>query len=304
MNLIQLKFPNNLTAVGVLEENKIINLTAQNKDIDTTYKLFMELIKNSITIEEFLEPKIKNCPVFEFNYEELISDPKKFDVNILPPITHPDPYRLFISGTGLTHTGSVKSRDMMHNDDDEKKDQTDSAKMFEMGLKGGKPSSGEIILNGRSIENERDFFLAKIRNEMIGFVFQFHFLLPEFTALENVMIPILVGGKSRITSREKAQKLLLDLDMSARMNHRPSELSGGEQQRVAIARALANEPQIVLADEPTGNLDSSNTNRIYELLKEINSKTRQTFLIVTHNSVLSERMDKKVHIVDGLINEQ
>lgn len=167
-----------------------------------------------------------------------------------------------------------------------------------------KPSSGEIILNGRSIENERDFFLAKIRNEMIGFVFQFHFLLPEFTALENVMIPILVGGKSRITSREKAQKLLLDLDMSARMNHRPSELSGGEQQRVAIARALANEPQIVLADEPTGNLDSSNTNRIYELLKEINSKTRQTFLIVTHNSVLSERMDKKVHIVDGLINEQ
>jgi len=167
-----------------------------------------------------------------------------------------------------------------------------------------KPSSGEIILNGRSIENERDFFLAKIRNEMIGFVFQFHFLLPEFTALENVMIPILVGGKSRITSREKAQKLLLDLDMSERMNHRPSELSGGEQQRVAIARALANEPQIVLADEPTGNLDSSNTNRIYELLKEINSKTRQTFLIVTHNSVLSERMDKKVHIVDGLINEQ
>ena len=166
-----------------------------------------------------------------------------------------------------------------------------------------KPSSGEIILNGRSIENERDFFLAKIRNEMIGFVFQFHFLLPEFTALENVMIPILVGGKSRITSREKAQKLLLDLDMSERMNHRPSELSGGEQQRVAIARALANEPQIVLADEPTGNLDSSNTNRIYELLKEINSKTRQTFLIVTHNSVLSERMDKKVHIVDGLINE-
>ena len=166
-----------------------------------------------------------------------------------------------------------------------------------------KPSSGEIILNGRSIENERDFFLAKIRNEMIGFVFQFHFLLPEFTALENVMIPILIGGKSRSSAREKAEKLLLDLDLKERMNHRPSELSGGEQQRVAIARALANEPQIVLADEPTGNLDSSNTNRIYELLKEINSKTRQTFLIVTHNSVLSERMDKKVHIVDGLINE-
>jgi Uncharacterized protein conserved in bacteria len=138
MNLIQLKFPNNLTAVGVLEENKIINLTAKNKDIDTTYKLFMELIKNSITIEEFLEEKIKNCPVFEFNYEELISDPKKFDVNILPPVTHPDPHRLFISGTGLTHTGSVKSRDMMHNDDEEKKDQTDSAKMLNW-LKGGKP---------------------------------------------------------------------------------------------------------------------------------------------------------------------
>ena len=167
MNLIQLKFSNNLTAVGVLEENKIINLTAQNKDIDTTYKLFMELIKNSITIEEFLEKKIKNCPVFEFNYEELISDPKKFDVNILPPITHPDPYRLFISGTGLTHTGSVKSRDMMHNDDDEKKDQTDSAKMFEMGLKGGKPSSGEIGVapewfykgNGFNIKGHKDNIL-------------------------------------------------------------------------------------------------------------------------------------------------
>ncbi len=167
MNLIQLKFPNNLTAVGVLEGNKIINLTAKNKEIDTTYKLFMEIIKNSITIEEFLEQKIKNCPVFEFNYEELISDPKKFDVNILPPITHPDPYRLFISGTGLTHTGSVKSRDMMHNDDDEKKDQTDSAKMFEMGLKGGKPSSGEIGVapewfykgNGFNIKGHKDNIL-------------------------------------------------------------------------------------------------------------------------------------------------
>ena len=167
-----------------------------------------------------------------------------------------------------------------------------------------KPSSGEIILNGRSIENEKDTHLSKIRNEMIGFVFQFHFLLPEFTAVENVMIPILIGGKSRSSAREKAEKLLLDLDLKERMNHRPSELSGGEQQRVAIARALANEPQIVLADEPTGNLDSSNTNRIYELLKEINSKTRQTFLIVTHNSVLSESMDKKMHIVDGLINDQ
>tara|TARA_Y100000588_G_scaffold274715_1_gene290747 strand:+ start:2789 stop:3481 length:693 start_codon:yes stop_codon:yes gene_type:complete len=167
-----------------------------------------------------------------------------------------------------------------------------------------KPSSGEIILNGRSIENEKDSHLSKIRNEMIGFVFQFHFLLPEFTAVENVMIPILIGGKSRSSAREKAEKLLLDLDLKERMNHRPSELSGGEQQRVAIARALANEPQIVLADEPTGNLDSSNTNRIYELLKEINSKTRQTFLIVTHNSVLSESMDKKMHIVDGLINDQ
>ena len=95
-----------------------------------------------------------------------------------------------------------------------------------------------------------------------------------------------------------------DLDLKERINHRPSELSGGEQQRVAIARALANDPQIVLADEPTGNLDSSNTNKIYELLKEINSKTRQTFLIATHNSVLSDGMDRRMHIVDGLINDQ
>ena len=167
-----------------------------------------------------------------------------------------------------------------------------------------KPSSGEIILNGKPISNEKDFILAKIRNEMIGFVFQFHFLLSEFTALENVMIPILVRGKARGIAREKAEKLLSDLDLKERINHRPSELSGGEQQRVAIARALANDPQIVLADEPTGNLDSSNTNKIYELLKEINSKTQQTFLIVTHNSVLSDGMDRKMHIVDGLINDQ
>jgi len=167
-----------------------------------------------------------------------------------------------------------------------------------------KPSSGEITLNGRIISNEKDFILDKIRNEMIGFVFQFHFLFSEFTALENVMIPILVGGKSRTFAKENAERLLLDLDLKNRINHRPSELSGGEQQRVAIARALANDPQIILADEPTGNLDSLNTNKIYELLKEINSKTRQTFLIVTHNSVLSNGMDRKMNIVDGLINDE
>ena len=167
-----------------------------------------------------------------------------------------------------------------------------------------KPSSGEITLDGRTISNEKDFILAKIRNEMIGFVFQFHFLFSEFTALENVMIPILVGGKSRTIAKENAERLLLDLDLKNRINHRPSELSGGEQQRVAIARALANDPQIILADEPTGNLDSLNTNKIYELLKEINSKTRQTFLIVTHNSVLSDGMDRKMNIVDGLINDE
>jgi lipoprotein-releasing system ATP-binding protein len=167
-----------------------------------------------------------------------------------------------------------------------------------------KPSSGEITLDGRTISNEKDFILAKIRNEMIGFVFQFHFLFSEFTALENVMIPILVGGKSRTIAKENAERLLLDLDLKNRIHHRPSELSGGEQQRVAIARALANDPQIILADEPTGNLDSLNTNKIYELLKEINSKTRQTFLIVTHNSVLSDGMDRKMNIVDGLINDE
>ena len=167
-----------------------------------------------------------------------------------------------------------------------------------------KPSSGEITLDGRTISNEKDFILAKIRNEMIGFVFQFHFLFSEFTALENVMIPILVGGKSRTIAKENAERLLLDLDLKNRIHHRPSELSGGEQQRVAISRALANDPQIILADEPTGNLDSLNTNKIYELLKEINSKTRQTFLIVTHNSVLSDGMDRKMNIVDGLINDE
>lgn len=164
-----------------------------------------------------------------------------------------------------------------------------------------KPSSGEIILNGRSIENERDFFLAKIRNEMIGFVFQFHFLLPEFTALENVMIPILVGGKSRITSREKAQKLLLDLDMSARMNHRPSELSGGEQQRVAISRSLVNNPDLLLADEMTGNLDENTAEEIFNFFLKYINKNKTSLIYVTHNKKFSKMAEEQYYLKDKLL---
>ena len=161
-----------------------------------------------------------------------------------------------------------------------------------------KPSSGEITLDGRTISNEKDFILAKIRNEMIGFVFQFHFLFSEFTALENVMIPILVGGKSRTIAKENAERLLLDLDLKNRIHHRPSELSGGEQQRVAIARALANDPQIILADEPTGSLDKKTSLEIFSLLKK-QRNSKRLIIFATHNRFFANKSDCLLEMVDG-----
>jgi len=144
MNLVQLQFENNSRAVGIIKKNKIINLTTKENHLDTTYKILEKVINESMNLDDFLEEKIINSTEFEFNYDELLEAPDAFGVKVLPPLDHPDPYRLFISGTGLTHTGSVKSRDMMHNENDAKKDETDSAKMFQMGLKGGKPLPGEI----------------------------------------------------------------------------------------------------------------------------------------------------------------
>lgn len=144
--------------------------------------------------------------------------------------------------------------------------------------------------------------LAAFRNRHIGFVFQFHHLLPEFTALENVMMPALIGGLSREKAKEKAQSLLQLLNLEGRSDHRPSELSGGEQQRVAVARALVNDPAVIFADEPSGNLDSANANALHNLFFDLRDKLNQTFVIATHNEELAAKSDRKLTMKDGLIS--
>ena len=166
-----------------------------------------------------------------------------------------------------------------------------------------RPSDGRVFIDGIDIFKMSDFELAKFRNQKIGFVFQFHHLLPEFTALENVAMPALIGGKNFNEARERAYELLKEVGLADRINHKPSELSGGEQQRVAVARALMNSPDIVLADEPSGNLDSKNAEALHELIIELNRKTGQTFIIATHNEKLAEKSDRIVKIVDGRIQE-
>ncbi len=166
-----------------------------------------------------------------------------------------------------------------------------------------KPSDGRVFIDGIDIFKMSDSELAKFRNQKIGFIFQFHHLLPEFTALENVVMPALIGGKSLSEAKEKAYELLKEVGLADRINHKPSELSGGEQQRVAVARALMNSPDIVLADEPSGNLDSKNAEALHELIIELNKKIGQTFIIATHNEKLAERSDRIVKIVDGKIQE-
>jgi lipoprotein-releasing system ATP-binding protein len=166
-----------------------------------------------------------------------------------------------------------------------------------------RPSAGRVFIDGIDIFKMSDFELAKFRNQKIGFVFQFHHLLPEFTALENVAMPALIGGKNFNEARERAYELLKEVGLADRINHKPSELSGGEQQRVAVARALMNSPDIVLADEPSGNLDSKNAEALHELIIELNRKTGQTFIIATHNEKLAEKSDRIVKIVDGRIQE-
>lgn len=143
--------------------------------------------------------------------------------------------------------------------------------------------------------------LAGFRNETIGFVFQFHYLMNDFTALENVMIPQLVMGKKKSEAAERSEQLLSMVGLKDRTSHRPKQLSGGEQQRVAVARALANEPPIVLADEPSGNLDTSTGRRLHDLLFQLNAENDTTFLIATHNRELAERCDTETQIVDGKV---
>lgn len=162
-----------------------------------------------------------------------------------------------------------------------------------------RPSSGKVLFRGTDVFSMDDTARARFRNQSIGFVFQFHHLLPEFNALENVMLPGLISGKSYESAEEKARGLLGDLGLSARLIHRPGELSGGEQQRVAVARALMQDSGLVLADEPTGNLDTATGNSLFELFLSLNSAKGITFVIVTHNTALADRCHRVLHMADG-----
>jgi lipoprotein-releasing system ATP-binding protein len=163
------------------------------------------------------------------------------------------------------------------------------------------PTSGKLIINGEQIQNMKDKKLSSFRNRDIGFVFQFHHLLPEFSAIENVIIPGLIHGGNRKELLIKAKKLLTLLNVADRAEHKPSEMSGGEQQRVAVARALINDPAIILADEPSGNLDSENANELHQLFIKLKTELQQTFVIVTHNRALAELSDRTIEIKDGKI---
>jgi lipoprotein-releasing system ATP-binding protein len=163
------------------------------------------------------------------------------------------------------------------------------------------PDKGKISLNGAEIQDLRGPALAKFRNKHIGFIFQFHQLLPEFTATENAMMPALIAGKSFAEAESAAVQLLEMLGLKDRLQHKPSQLSGGEQQRVAIARALINDPDLILADEPSGNLDSENAKALHELFFELRTKLNQTFIIVTHNQELADMADRKLVMKDGQI---
>ena len=164
-----------------------------------------------------------------------------------------------------------------------------------------KPSGGAVRINATEISSLRDKDLAKFRNRHIGFVFQFHHLLPEFTALENVCIPAFIAGVSRGEAMRRAREILEFLMLGQRFHHKPDELSGGEQQRVAVARALINNPDVVLADEPSGNLDSHNKKELHELFFTLRNKFNQTFVIVTHDKELAGMSDRTITMHDGLL---
>lgn len=163
------------------------------------------------------------------------------------------------------------------------------------------PDKGTVLINGVNVFHQTPNVLAAFRNRHIGFVFQFHNLLPEFSALENVMIPGFLAGKPDKEVRARAESLLAELGLSDRMDHKPSELSGGEQQRTACARALMNQPDIILADEPSGNLDSKNAHDLHELFFNLRAKLGQTFIIVTHNQEFADMADRKLEMRDGVV---
>ena len=164
-----------------------------------------------------------------------------------------------------------------------------------------KPDTGSVFIDDISLFQLKDKQLSDYRNKNIGFVFQFHHLLPEFTALENVALPALISGLSKKEAFKKGKELLDFLKLSERFEHKPSQLSGGEQQRVAVARALINNPQCILADEPSGNLDSENARKLHQLFFDLRDQFKQTFIIVTHNEELANLSDRKIIIKDGVV---
>ena len=165
------------------------------------------------------------------------------------------------------------------------------------------PDSGQVIFDGQDIAKLSRAELAKFRNRHLGFIFQFHNLLPEFTAMENVMLPGLLAGRPEKTVKERAIDLLTMLNLSHRLNHKPSEMSGGEQQRVSVCRALINSPKIVFADEPSGNLDSKNARELHDIFFRLRDHMKQTFVIVTHNDELAGMADRKIVMRDGVLAE-
>ena len=164
-----------------------------------------------------------------------------------------------------------------------------------------KPDSGEVTIEEQDVLRLSQKQLARFRNRHIGFVFQFHQLLPEFTALENIMIPAFIGGVSRREAQQRAMELLDFMDLRDRATHKPNELSGGEKQRVAVARALVNRPDVVMADEPSGSLDSTNKEGLHRLFFDLRERYGQTFVIVTHDETLASMTDRTIHMKDGLL---
>ncbi len=165
-----------------------------------------------------------------------------------------------------------------------------------------RPTTGEVLIEGKNVAQLPDKELSAFRNHRIGFIFQFHHLLPEFTALENVAMPGMIAGKSFEEVRPRAEELLADVRLSERLEHRPSMLSGGEAQRVAVARAFLMKPAVILADEPTGNLDTRNSDILFQIMYDLSRKHNQTFLIATHNLDLARQADRVMHLEAGALN--
>jgi lipoprotein-releasing system ATP-binding protein len=167
-----------------------------------------------------------------------------------------------------------------------------------------KPTFGEMIIDNQKVLELKEMEISQFRNRNIGFVFQFHYLLPEFTARENLLIPRMIRGNDWKDEISRADELLIEVGLEKRLHHRPSQLSGGELQRVAVARALMNHPKLILADEPTGNLDMQNSHALFDLILKLNEKYSQTFVIVTHNEMFANQCHRVIHLLDGTIETE